>query len=135
HMLNGDIVLFNRQPSLHKMSMMGHIIKVIPDPSIRTYGMNVNVCGPYNADFDGDEMNLYNPQSIQAQIELRLIAAVEKCFVSPATSEMSIKATQDTVLGAYIITMKHVYLHWQDAMNILMNTTRGFQVEIPKGKM
>jgi DNA-directed RNA polymerase II subunit RPB1 len=53
HLINGDIVLFNRQPSLHKMSMMGHICHIIPDRNMTTFRLNVNITEPYNADFDG----------------------------------------------------------------------------------
>lgn len=58
HLEDGDIVLFNRQPSLHKLSIMSHYVKVRP---WRTFRLNECVCGPYNADFDGDEMNLHVP--------------------------------------------------------------------------
>lgn len=58
HMLNGDSVLFNRQPSLHKMSIMSHRVRV---HAHRTFRFNECVCSPYNADFDGDEMNLHLP--------------------------------------------------------------------------
>lgn len=51
HLQNGDIVLFNRQPSLHKMSMMGHGIHIIPNPELRTFRVNVSVTEPYNADW------------------------------------------------------------------------------------
>ena len=50
HLINGDIVLLNRQPTLHKQSMMGHIIKVINNPTLNTFRLSVNVCKPYNAD-------------------------------------------------------------------------------------
>ena len=50
HLVNGDIVLLNRQPTLHKQSMMGHIIKVINNPNLNTFRLSVNVCKPYNAD-------------------------------------------------------------------------------------
>ena len=55
-MQDGDIVLFNRQPSLHKMSIMSHRIRIMP---YSTFRMNLSVTSPYNADFDGDEMNLH----------------------------------------------------------------------------
>ena len=55
HLEDNDIVLFNRQPSLHKLSIMSHYAKIRP---WRTFRLNECVCGPYNADFDGDEMNL-----------------------------------------------------------------------------
>jgi len=60
HLKNNDLVLFNRQPSLHKMSMMCHKVRVLP---YSTFRLNVQICTPYNADFDGDEMNMHGPQS------------------------------------------------------------------------
>lgn len=58
---NGDYVLLNRQPTLHRMSMMAHKVKILP---FNTFRINLSVCMPYNADFDGDEMNLHIPQSL-----------------------------------------------------------------------
>ena len=58
HLENGDVVLFNRQPSLHRVSIMAHKARVMP---FRTLRFNECVCTPYNADFDGDEMNIHLP--------------------------------------------------------------------------
>ena len=58
HLLNNDYVIFNRQPSLHKMSTMGHRVRVLP---FSTFRLNLSVTTPYNADFDGDEMNMFVP--------------------------------------------------------------------------
>lgn len=58
---DGDYVLFNRQPTLHRMSMMAHRVKILP---YNTFRLNLSVCSPYNADFDGDEMNMHVPQSL-----------------------------------------------------------------------
>ena len=58
HLRNDDYVIFNRQPSLHKMSLMGHRVKVLP---FSTFRLNLSVTTPYNADFDGDEMNMHVP--------------------------------------------------------------------------
>ena len=66
HLQDNDIVLFNRQPSLHKLSIMSHFVKVRP---WRTFRFNECVCTPYNADFDGDEMNLHVPQTEEARTE------------------------------------------------------------------
>ena len=66
HLQDDDIVLFNRQPSLHKLSIMSHFVKVRP---WRTFRFNECVCAPYNADFDGDEMNLHVPQTEEARAE------------------------------------------------------------------
>ena len=67
HIHDGDLVVFNRQPSLHKMSMMGHKVKVLP---WSTFRMNLSDTSPYNADFDGDEMNLHVPQSMETRAEI-----------------------------------------------------------------
>jgi DNA-directed RNA polymerase II subunit RPB1 len=56
HLVDGDICLFNRQPTLHRMSMMGHKIKVLPG---NTFRLNITDCDPYNADFDGDRHNIH----------------------------------------------------------------------------
>jgi DNA-directed RNA polymerase II subunit RPB1 len=80
HLSNGDYVLFNRQPSLHKMSMMCHKVVIMP---FQTFRLNVLVTPPYNADFDGDEMNLHCPQSIQTMNELMDIAAVPYMILAP----------------------------------------------------
>ena len=80
HLMDGDYVLFNRQPSLHKMSMMGHRVKVMAG---NTFRFNVSVTPPYNADFDGDEMNMHVPQSIACVSELMNIASVNYQIISP----------------------------------------------------
>ncbi|AYV85739.1 MAG: dna-directed rna polymerase subunit 1 [Satyrvirus sp.] len=134
HLVNGDIVLFNRQPSLHKLSMMGHECHIINNPSLLTFRVNVNITEPYNADFDGDEMNIHVPQSIQTVCELRLIGNAIKRFVSPATSKIAIVAKQDTVMGSYLQTYDNIRIDWKDAMNILMATTIGIKNTIPKNK-
>ena len=71
-MMDGDAVLFNRQPSLHRMSMMCHIVKIMKVGD--TFRMNVGDTKPYNADFDGDEMNMHMPQNVMAETELRNLA-------------------------------------------------------------
>ncbi|HDD56629.1 MAG TPA: DNA-directed RNA polymerase subunit A', partial [Nitrososphaeria archaeon] len=80
HLIDGDIVLFNRQPSLHRMSIMAHRVKVLP---YKTFRLNLCVCTPYNADFDGDEMNLHVPQSEEAQTEARILLIVQNNILSP----------------------------------------------------
>jgi DNA-directed RNA polymerase II subunit RPB1 len=73
HLLDDDFVLFNRQPSLHKMSLMGHRVRVLP---MRTFRLNLSVTTPYNADFDGDEMNMFVPQSYESLAEVKEIMSV-----------------------------------------------------------
>ncbi len=98
HMMDGDIVLFNRQPSLHKMSMMAHYAKIL---SGRSFRFNPNVTPPYNADFDGDEMNLHLPQTPVSVYELRKLALVSTQFVSPQAGIPILGCVQDSLTGAY----------------------------------
>ena len=101
HLMDGDYVLFNRQPSLHKMSMMGHRVKVMKG---NTFRLNVSVTPPYNADFDGDEMNMHVPQSISTVSELMNIASVKYQIISPRENKPIITIVQDTLLGINKLT-------------------------------
>ena len=104
HIMDNDVVLFNRQPSLHKMSMMGHRVRVMP---YSTFRLNVCVTSPYNADFDGDEMNMHIPQSIQAAAELYYLCMVPRQIVSPAKASPVIGMVQDVCTGAFKMSRKN----------------------------
>jgi len=117
HMQDGDVVLFNRQPTLHKMSMMGHRIRVMP---YSTFRMNLSVTTPYNADFDGDEMNMHVPQSMLTRSELIELMMVPKNIVSPQANKPVISLVQDTLLGSSRITRRDVFLEKDLMMNCLM---------------
>jgi DNA-directed RNA polymerase II subunit RPB1 len=119
HLVNGDTVLFNRQPTLHKPSMMGHKIHVIDKPNLDTFRMNVSTASPYNADFDGDEMNIHMPQSIIAHNELQKIANVKYQIVSAKDSKPIIGCVQDAISGAYLMTFENNKIKGSDAMNML----------------
>jgi len=101
HLIDGDYVLFNRQPSLHRMSMMGHRVRVMEG---NTFRLNISVTPPYNADFDGDEMNMHAPQSISSVIELKYIMSVTKQVISPRENKPIITIVQDTLLGINKLT-------------------------------
>ncbi|KAF7696557.1 DNA-directed RNA polymerase II subunit RPB1 [Cucumispora dikerogammari] len=100
HLLNGDIVLFNRQPSLHKMSMMSHRITIMEGESFR---LNLSATTPYNADFDGDEMNMHVPQSYNSISELEL-CKVEKNLLSPQSCSPCMYIVQDSLVGVFLLT-------------------------------
>ena len=118
HMMDGDAVLFNRQPSLHRMSMMCHIVKVMEKGD--TFRMNVGDTKPYNADFDGDEMNMHMPQNVMAETELRHLAAIPYQLISPAGNAPIIGIYQDSLLGSYRFTRPGINFTKRDAMNLLM---------------
>eukprot|EP00879_Flechtneria_rotunda_P006150 GHRR01006467.1.p1 GENE.GHRR01006467.1~~GHRR01006467.1.p1 ORF type:complete len:1335 (+),score=429.51 GHRR01006467.1:359-4363(+) len=128
HLQNGDLVLFNRQPSLHKMSMMGHRIRILP---YSTFRLNLSVTTPYNADFDGDEMNMHVAQSHETRAEMREIMMVPRNIVSPQANKPVIGIVQDTLLGCKLITQRDTFIGKDLMMNILMNVT-GWDGTIPK---
>jgi DNA-directed RNA polymerase II subunit RPB1 len=118
HLIDGDAVLFNRQPSLHRMSMMCHIAKIMKQGD--TFRMNVGDTKPYNADFDGDEMNMHMPQNVLAETELRHLAAIPYQIVSPASNAPIIGIYQDSLLGSYRLTRPNINFTPRQAMNLLM---------------
>lgn len=118
HMINGDFILFNRQPTLHKMSMMSHVARIMKQGD--TFRMNVADTKPYNADFDGDEMNLHQPQDAEAESELINLAAVPYQIVSPANNSPIIGIYQDSMLGCNRFTREGINFTPRHAMNLLM---------------
>ncbi len=100
-MRNGDIVLFNRQPSLHRMSIMAHRIIVMDG---KTFRLNPAVCPPYNADFDGDEMNLHIPQTEEARAEAEILVSVQANILSPRTGGPIIGGIHDHISGIFLLT-------------------------------
>jgi DNA-directed RNA polymerase II subunit RPB1 len=117
HLDNGDYILFNRQPSLHKESMMGHRVRVMP---FSTFRMNLSVTSPYNADFDGDEMNLHVPQGEEARAELAELTLVPKNIVSPQRNGPLMGIVQDTLCGIYKICRRDTFLTKAQVMNLMM---------------
>ncbi|MCX6815650.1 MAG: DNA-directed RNA polymerase subunit A' [Candidatus Aenigmarchaeota archaeon] len=101
HLMDGDITIMNRQPSLHRMSMMAHKARIMP---FRTIRLNLAVTIPYNADFDGDEMNLHVPQTEEAQTEAQMLMLVEKNIRSPRYGRPIIACKHDHITGSYLLT-------------------------------
>nr|QFG74671.1 MAG: RNA polymerase Rpb1, domain 5 [Megaviridae environmental sample] len=119
HIINDDYVLFNRQPTLHKPSMMGHRVHVLERDDANTLRMNVCVTGPYNADFDGDEMNIHLGQSIQSKNELKRIANVKLQIIGAKDSNPIIGCVQDTLAGAYLLTSQNNEFSYNEVANLL----------------
>jgi DNA-directed RNA polymerase subunit A' len=115
-LMDGDIVLFNRQPSLHRMSIMAHKVKVLPG---KTFRINFCVTPPYNADFDGDEMNLHVPQTLEAQAEAKYLMAVQYQIFSPRDGEAIITNNEDGITGMYFLTKDETRLTRDEATYIL----------------
>ena len=117
HIVDGDVIIFNRQPSLHKESMMGHRVKVMP---YSTFRLNLSVTSPYNADFDGDEMNLHVPQSHETRAEVMNLCMVPLNIVSPQRNGPLMGIVQDTLCGVYKMCRRDVFLDYEQVMNVLL---------------
>jgi len=127
HLKNGDIAIFNRQPSLHRMSIMAHYVRVLP---YKTFRLHLCVCPPYNADFDGDEMNLHIPQSEEARTEALLLMQVQDQILSPRFGGPIIGAIRDFITAAYFFTRRSNYLTKAEVNRLMMAT--GYDGQLPK---
>lgn len=129
HLIDGDVVLFNRQPSLHKLSIMAHRVKVRPS---RTFRLNECVCTPYNADFDGDEMNVHVPQTEEARAEALELMGVKHNLATPRNGEPIIAAIQDFITGAYLLSSKDKFFDRKAFSQICSYMVEGNeQIDIP----
>ncbi|WP_336328200.1 DNA-directed RNA polymerase subunit A' [Halovenus sp. HT40] len=120
HLIDGDIVIFNRQPSLHRMSIMAHEVVVMP---YKTFRLNTVVCPPYNADFDGDEMNMHALQNEEARAEARVLMRVQEQMLSPRFGENILGAIQDHVTATYLLTNQNPHFNETQALDLLRATS------------
>ena len=117
HLRDDDLIVFNRQPSLHKMSIMAHRVKVLDHSTFR---LNLSVTSPYNADFDGDEMNLHVPQNVAAKAELQQLMMVPRNVVSPQSNKPVMGIVQDSLLASARMTSKETFIDQDLLFNIVM---------------
>jgi DNA-directed RNA polymerase subunit A' len=130
-LMDGDIVMFNRQPSLHRLSMLGHIVRITPDKTLK---LNPAVCKPYNADFDGDEMNLHVPQSEEGKAEARELMLVEHNVISPRYGAPIVILAEDGVSGTFLLTNRSTVLNREEAMRLFYEFDIKELPEPDKGK-
>lgn len=116
HLIDGDVAIFNRQPSLHRMSMLVHEVRVM---SGKTFRFNLADCTPYNADFDGDEMNLHVIQSEEARAEAKILMRVQEHIITPRYGGAVIGGIHDHISGAYLMTHGNRILSKDLVMEIL----------------
>ena len=127
HLRDGDTAIFNRQPSLHRMSIMAHNVRVLPH---KTFRLHLCVCPPYNADFDGDEMNLHIPQGEEARTEARLLMQVQDQILSPRFGGPIIGAKTDFITAAYLFTKKFTLLTKEEVCRLLL--AAGYEGSLPE---
>ena len=115
---DGDVVLFNRQPSLHRISMMAHFARIMPG---KVFRINPIVCPPYNADFDGDEMNCHVPQTEEGKAEAKKLMLVRDHIISPRYGAPVIAPKEDGVSGCFTLTMPQTKFKKDEAMQLLFS--------------
>ena len=117
-LVDNDIVLFNRQPTLHRLSIMAHRVKVLPGKTLR---LHVSAAFPYNADFDGDEMNLHVPQTLESQAEARYLMQPKYQVLSPRNGNPLLYIEEDEIAGMYLLTKDNSYYTKEETMSMLAN--------------
>ncbi|CAF3626686.1 unnamed protein product [Rotaria sp. Silwood1] len=117
-MIDNDLVVLNHQPTVHKMSMMAHRVKILP---WSTFRLNVSLTTPYDASFDGDEMDLHLPQSIKAKAELSELMMVPRLIITPQSHRPVMSIVQDTLIAVWKMTKRDVFIEKNDFMNLLMH--------------
>jgi DNA-directed RNA polymerase subunit A' len=123
---DGDFVLFNRQPTLHRASIMAHQAKIMQGKTLR---MCDAATEPYNADFDGDEMNLHLPQSLEAQAEERYLMQAKDQLLSPRDGRPLLMLQEEELIGLYWLTKDDTYFEKEDAIRMLASVD---VYELPK---
>ncbi|RUS34142.1 DNA-directed RNA polymerase I complex large subunit Nuc1 [Jimgerdemannia flammicorona] len=122
HLRNGDLLLLNRQPTLHKPSIMAHRARVLPGE--KTIRMHYANCNTYNADFDGDEMNVHFPQNEIARAEATLIANTDNQYLVPTSGNPLRGLIQDHVVTGVWMTSRDTFLSREEYMQILYGALR-----------
>lgn len=117
HLRDGDWVLVNRQPSLHRMSLMAHRVRVVAD---NTFRLPVCDTTPYNADFDGDELNLHVLQTHEARAEAQELMRVSTQMINPQNNKPIIALVQDALISGFLLTGKDTFLEKHQCMQIMM---------------
>ena len=115
---NGDIVLLNRQPTLHRGSMMAKEIVIKPYKTLR---FNLASTKSFNADFDGDEMNIHVGQTLEGRAELMELSATKHNLMTAQSSKPNIVIVQDSLLGVYKMTKSTVRVSKSTFFNIVNN--------------
>lgn len=119
--MDGDVGYFNRMPTLSRCSIGVHTIKIIRDPSIHTFMVNVIICNNYNADFDGDQMHLFISRGIEQRVEGRIMSNVSNWFISTKTGGIMNGQVQDSVVGLYQLSRRKTRVSKQIAQDLLCN--------------
>ncbi|KAK9701767.1 hypothetical protein K7432_011575 [Basidiobolus ranarum] len=133
HLKNGDLLLLNRQPTLHKPSIMAHRARVLPGE--KTIRMHYANCNTYNADFDGDEMNIHFPQNEIARAEALLIANTDSQYLVPTNGSPLRGLIQDHVVVGVWMTSKDTFFTREEYQQVIYGALRPEEDESGNGKI
>ena len=125
---DGDIVVFNRQPTLHRGGMMSHRVRILPGDTFR---LNISVTSPYNADFDGDEMQAHILQDYATITETKELMSITKMIVSSQSNKPIMGIVQDGLLGGYLLTFKSKILTKKQFMNCVASAGKTYIKTLP----
>ena len=131
HLQNGDVVLFNRHPSLHRGSIMSHFVKVLPG---RTFRLHPATAAPYNADFDGDEMNIHSPQNEEARAEAKILLDVKRNLISPKNNTNLVGCIGDAITGNYLLGTEEFSSDYANQLLFNSNIDASFSKKNVSGK-
>lgn len=120
--VTGDLGFLNRAPSLERSSIGVHRIVVLNDPSIHTFQLNVIACAWYNADFDGDQMNLWVPHTEMSHVEAETLSSVSNWFISTKSSTPVPGQVQDSNIGSFELTRSFTKMDKWHAMRCFAGT-------------
>lgn len=133
HIKNRDVVLMNRQPTLHKASMMGHKVRVLPgEKTLRLHYANT---GAYNADFDGDEMNMHFPQNENARAEAFNLANTDSQYLTPTSGSPVRGLIQDHISAGVWLTSKDSFFTREEYQQYIYGCIRPEHGHASRGKI
>ncbi|KAI9310913.1 hypothetical protein BX666DRAFT_2032405 [Dichotomocladium elegans] len=133
HLRNGDMLLLNRQPTLHKPSIMAHKARVLPGE--KTIRMHYANCNTYNADFDGDEMNMHFPQNEIARAEAALIANTDNQYLVPTSGNPLRGLIQDHVVSGVWMTSRNTFFTREEYQQLLYGSLKPEDGSVGNGKI
>lgn len=131
HLRDGDIVLFNRHPTLHKQGLMSHFVKVLPG---RTFKLHPAAAAPYNADYDGDEMNLHSPQNEEALAEAKILLNIDENIISSKNNTNLVGTIADAVTGAYLLSKESIGKNEADQLLYSVNIINSIKKKDIEGR-
>lgn len=126
HLMNGDYVIANRQPTIHLSSFMAFRVVLMDGYTVR---LHLSTTTPFNADFDGDEINIHSPQTYEAEAELREILNIKNCIINPENNRPIVSLVYDSLIAATMLTSPNTIVNPAVYNSCLLEITHRTQLE------